>query len=170
MDKKLAAGSKMPEISVPRVGGGSVDIGGDGKWQLAIVYRGQHCPLCMKYLTRLNELVAEGAIGDVDIAVVSADDEGQAKGVVDKLELTFPVGHSLTVDQMREMGLYISHPRSEQETDHDFPEPGLFVVNDQGTIQIIDISNAPFARPDLDGILRGIMFGREKGYPIRGTA
>jgi len=170
LEKKLAAGSTMPEIEVPQIGGGTVKFGGSGKWQLAIVYRGQHCPLCMKYLTQLNDLIADGSVGDIDVAVASADSEAQAQGVVDKLELTFPVGHSLSLDQMRELGLYVSNPRSEQETDHDFPEPGLFVVNEQGNIQIIDISNAPFARPELGGILRGIMFGREKGYPIRGTA
>ena len=36
-------------------------------------------------------------------------------------------------------------------------------------IQIIDISNAPFARPDLNGVLKGLKFIQEKQYPIRGT-
>jgi hypothetical protein len=36
-------------------------------------------------------------------------------------------------------------------------------------VQIVDISNAPFARPDLDGILRGIKRIQELNYPIRGT-
>ena len=40
----------------------------------------------------------------------------------------------------------------------------------QGRLQIIDISNAPFARPDLDGLLNGLKFIQEKDYPIRGTA
>jgi len=70
---------------------------------------------------------------------------------------------------MRALGLYISAPRSPQETDRPFPEPALFVVNPQGNIQIIDISNAPFARPDLNGVLKGLKFIQEKQYPIRGT-
>jgi hypothetical protein len=35
---------------------------------------------------------------------------------------------------------------------------------------MFDISNAPFARPDLNGILKkGVKFIQEKRYPIRGT-
>ena len=34
-----------------------------------------------------------------------------------------------TVEQMQQLGVYISHPRSPQETDHPFAEPGLFVIN-----------------------------------------
>jgi hypothetical protein len=70
---------------------------------------------------------------------------------------------------MQRLGLYISEPRSPQETDRPFAEPGLFVVNPQGSIQIVDLSNAPFARPELGGIARGIGFVQEKGYPVRGT-
>src|SRR5216683_4256925 len=61
--------------------------------------------------------------------------------------VALPVGHSLTLDQMRALGLYVSKPRSAQETDRPFPEPGLLVVNSEGKVQIVDISNAPFARP-----------------------
>lgn len=65
--------------------------------------------------------------------------------------------------------LYISDPRSPQETDRPFAEPGLFLVNPQGNAQIIDVSNAPFARPDLQMILNGIKTIIEKSYPVRGT-
>lgn len=71
---------------------------------------------------------------------------------------------------MGALGLYISDPRSEAETDHQFPEPGLFLVNPEGKAHIIDVSNAPFSRPDLEGIASAVAFIQEKGYPIRGTA
>jgi hypothetical protein len=44
----------------------------------------------------------------------------------------------------------------------------VFVINPQGQAQIIDISNAPFARPDLKSLLGGLQFVIAKGYPIRG--
>ena len=75
----------------------------------------------------------------------------------------------MTPDQMRALGLYISEPRSAQETDRPFAEPGLFVVNPEGNVQIVEISNAPFARPDLAGILHGIKVIQERNYPVRGT-
>jgi len=71
---------------------------------------------------------------------------------------------------MQQLGLYISAPRSEQETDHNFAEPGLFVINEQGLLQAINISNTPFLRPELDVIVRGLTFVRSQDdYPIRGT-
>lgn len=72
---------------------------------------------------------------------------------------------------MQQLGLYISHPRSAQETDHPFAEPGLFVVNEKGQVQVLDISNGPFVRPELGILLSGLGFIRnpENNYPIRGT-
>ena len=43
------------------------------------------------------------------------------------------------------------------------------MVTPEGKVQIVEISNAPFARPDLDGILHGIKVIQERKYPIRGT-
>ncbi len=73
--------------------------------------------------------------------------------------------------KVRELGLYISHPRSPEETDRPFPEPGVFIVNDKGKAQVIDLSNAPFARPELEMVLHGLEYIRdpEENYPIRGT-
>ena len=77
--------------------------------------------------------------------------------------------YGMDVPTMQRLGIYISEPRSVQETDHRFPEPALFVVNKDGVLQLVDIANAPFLRPDLDRLLRGVGFIIEKGYPIRGT-
>jgi hypothetical protein len=70
---------------------------------------------------------------------------------------------------MKTLGLYISDPRSPQETDRPFSEPGLFVINADGAVQIVDVSNAPFARPELKGVANGIKFVRGNDYPVRGT-
>ena len=61
-------------------------------------------------------------------------------------------------------------PRSPEETDRPFAEPAVFVINPQGEVQIVDISNAPFARPDLKSLLEGSKLVIGKGYPIRGRA
>ena len=45
------------------------------------------------------------------------------------------------------------------------PQRGLLVVNSQGNVQIVDISNAPLASPDLNGILKDVKFIES----IRGT-
>ncbi len=105
-----------------------------------------------------------------DIVALSGDPREKAEAEVSEEGWSFAVGYGLTPDQMRALGLYISEPRSAQETDRPFPEPGLFVLNPEGRLQIIDISNAPFARPDLQEILSGLKVVQDKNYPIRGTA
>jgi len=167
---KLAAGSQFPAFSLQKVGGGEVKIGGDGAWQLLVVYRGKHCPLCRKYLKILDGLLDEFGTAGVAVNVISGDPREKAEAEAAEEGWRFPVGYGLTLDQMRALGLYVSTPRSPQETDRPFPEPGLFVVNPDGDAQIVDISNAPFARPELGNILNGLKMIKERNYPIRGTA
>ena len=89
---------------------------------------------------------------------------------MDTLAVSFPIAYGLTQQQMKQLGLYISSPRSEQETDHNFAEPAMFVVNEQGILQAVNISNAPYLRPELDVVVRGLKFIKEQNnYPIRGT-
>jgi peroxiredoxin len=168
--EKLRAGSAMPAISVPKVGGGQIRIGNSGGWQMVVAYRGKHCPICRTYLKGLDGLYDEFRSGGTEVVAISGDAKEKAESETAEEGWRFPVGYGLTADQMRLLGLYISEPRSPQETDRPFPEPGLFVVNPQGQAHIIDISNAPFARPDLRGVLNGLKFIKEKSYPIRGTA
>jgi peroxiredoxin len=136
---------------------------------MLVVYRGKHCPLCKKYLETLDGLYDELKSAGVTVAAVSADTREKAEADVAAEGWRFPVGYGLTTAQMRTLGLYISEPRSAQETDRPFAEPGLFVVNPEGRVQIVDISNAPFSRPDLAAILSGIKLIKERSYPIRGT-
>lgn len=171
MPEKLAAGGEVPTITLDKVGGGSVTVGGARPgWQVVVVYRGKHCPICKRYLTGLKDLVAGYADAKAEVVAVSGDPQEKAEAFMAEIQPNFPVGYGLSVADMRRLGLYVSHPRSPQETDRPFAEPGLIVVNPDGKAQIVDFSNVPFSRPDLGAILNGLKFIQEKGYPIRGTA
>ena len=168
----LAAGSAFPKLDVAKLGGGTLTLGvprGGHDWQLVIVYRGLHCPLCKKYLAQLQEMEADFNAAGVDVVAVSGDPEPKAQAMADEKELTLSIGFGLSVEEMNTLGVYVSDPRSPKETDRPFPEPGLFVVNGDGNIQMVDVSNAPFLRPELQGVLNGIKFIRANDYPIRGT-
>lgn len=169
LSMKLTAGAPMPAITLPKVGGGDLSTAGGEGWRLFVVYRGKHCPLCKIYLKTLDGLCDEFASAGVGIVALSGDPEEKAAMEVQEEGWRFPVGYAMSVAQMRDLGLYVSEPRSAQETDRPFPEPGLFLVNPAGQVQIVDVSNAPFARPDLAGILRGAKMIQERQYPIRGT-
>ena len=171
MPAKLKAGTAMPQMKLAKLGGGTAEIGGKrDKWQLVVVYRGRHCPICKRYLTSLNGLVEGFHDLNTEVIAVSADPKEKAEADKKDLDLGFEVAYDLSLDQMRALGLYISNPRSPQETDRPFSEPGIFIVNPEGQAQVIDISNAPFARPDLNGILNGLKITQERGYSARGTA
>lgn len=166
---KLAAGAAFPKLTWPKVGGGTLDIAAMPGWRLLAVYRGKHCPICKRYFKTLDGLLDDFKAAGVAVAAVSADPKEKAEADVAEHAWRFPVGYGLTIDEMRTLGLYISSPRSPQETDRPFAEPGLFLVNPDGNAQIIEISNAPFARPDLQMILNGVRTIIEKSYPVRGT-
>lgn len=150
---KLAAGAPLPSMSWKGATGGIVDPSSRPGWRLLIVYRGKHCPLCKAQLDTLNGMVDEFKSAGVEVCVASADPREEAEAQVKENGWTFPVGYDLSVEQMRALGLYVSDPRSPQETDRPFAEPGLFVINPQGLVQIVAVSNAPFARPDLKSVL-----------------
>jgi len=175
LSQKTPAGAQFPEISVAKLGGGNLTLGvpqGGRDWQLVVVYRGKHCPMCTTYLKKLETLLPEFYALGVDVVAVSADPEGKASDQIALVQPSFPVGFDLSrLDQMHELGLYVSDPRSAEEHDRPFAEPGIFVVNADGQVQVTDISNAPFARPDLKTLLGGLRFIRnpENNYPIRGT-
>lgn len=163
------SGGTLPEITLATAGGGSIAFGGQGRWQMLVVYRGRHCPLCKKYLKTLDALYDQYRESGIEVIAVSADPLDKAVADVAEFGWRFPVGVALSRDQMSTLGVYVSEPRSPQETDRPFPEPGVFVVNASNRLQIVDISNAPFARPDLAALLSGIRLVMERNYPIRGT-
>ncbi len=170
--KKLMAGCDFPQVKVMSLEGGELDISSPGDaydWRVLIVYRGKHCPLCTKYLNNLEGFKNKLHELNIDLVAVSGDSKQQLETHLQKLTVSFPLYYGLTIEQMKQLGLYISHPRSEQETDHPFPEPGLFVINENGSLQVVDISNNPFARPSIESLVSGLEWIRKNDYPIRGT-
>lgn len=172
---KLAAGAAFPALEVRALSGETVDISrptGEADWQMVVVYRGQHCPMCTKFLNALAGFRQRLLDIGIDIAAVSGDSKDQLESHLERLDVNFPLHFGLSEAQMQGLGLYVSIPRSPQETDHNFPEPGLFVVNGNGELQVVDLSNNPFSRPDLEILVGGLEWIRnpDNNYPIRGTA
>lgn len=171
---KLNAGADFPKIVLQDAEGNPHELsqptqGAD--WKMVVVYRGRHCPMCTKFLNKLEAYKERLLAIGIDIIAVSGDSLEQLQSHLKKLNVTYPLTYGLNIEQMQELGLYISHPRSEKETDHPFAEPGLFVINDSGRVQVVDQSNNPFARPELEVLVGGLEWIRnpENNYPIRGT-
>lgn len=172
MNTALQPAMKMPELIVNDHNNNTVDISQrqtDLPWKMIVVYRGVHCPLCTKQLNTLATMKDEFTQAGVELAAVSADSHAQLNSHLEQLDVNFPLYSGLTLKQMTTLGTYISEPRNENETDHPFSEPAIYILNQNNQLQIVDKSNAPFSRPDLGTLLSGINFIRDNNYPVRGT-
>ena len=167
---KPIAGSILEPMSFPKLGGGSITVGGSKEnWTLCIIYRGKHCPRCKKYLNILNDMRTQWADAGFDIVVVSADTQEKAQSDQAEFGWDFDLGYALNEEQMRTLGLYVTEPLSAGESDRRFAEPGTYVIRPDGSIVLIAISNGPSARPDLAELLDGMIFTKNNDRPPRGT-
>lgn len=170
----LSPGEVFPSIILPLLDGGRVDIAkptGKHDWKLVLVYRGKHCPLCTNYLLELeSNRIAFSNIG-IDVIAVSADSEARAIAQLGEIDTTYPVAYGLSQKQMKSLNLYISGPQNGMDVEGPFAEPGLFIINHDGKLQLVDTSNVPFSRPNLGNIAAGMKWLRSQTqeFPINGT-
>jgi hypothetical protein len=108
---KIQAGATMPTLTVPKVGGGEITIGSSAGWQMVVVYRGKHCPICRTYLKTLDRLLDDFHEIGTEVIAVSGDPQERAESEAAEEGWRIPIGYGLCVDQMRVLGLYISEPR-----------------------------------------------------------
>ncbi|MGB1234872.1 MAG: redoxin domain-containing protein [Planktomarina sp.] len=168
---KPQVGKAVAPFTLPLVGSNeTVTIGGTkDRWSMLFVYRGKHCPRCKRFLNKLNAVLSDWT-EHMDVVVTSADTA--EKAAADKAEFgwNFDLTYGLSEPQMRDLGLYVTTPLSEAETDKNFAEPGAFAMRPDGTLMLVDISNGPAARPDLEEFLDGMIFNITNDRPVRGTA
>lgn len=171
MSQKLMPDSQAPALSLPLVGGGTWRLADQTpeNFTMIIVYRGLHCPVCKMYLGKLNGLVDKAAEAGVNVVVASMDPEDRATQAKADWGLNnLDVAYGMTVDDVRNWGLYLSTAFKEGENDQ-FAEPGLLWVRPDGRLYLIDISNMPWSRPDVEFLLSKVQFAMDNNYPARGT-
>lgn len=166
-----AVGEAIAPFDLPCVGSSETrTIGGPSeRWTMLFVYRGRHCPRCKRFLNKLNAVLSDWT-AHMNVIVASADSAEKAAADQAEFGWTFDLCHDLSVPQMRALGLYVSSPLSEAETTAMFAEPGAFALRPDGTLMLVDISNGPAARPDLEELLDGMIFNITNDRPVRGTA
>lgn len=172
---KLLPGSNFPDIDVKLTPSKTFSLGStineDADWQMVIVYRGAHCPLCTKFLNTLEDYKYLFLDLGIELIAISADRHKQLEQHKEDLNVGFTLGYGLSLADMDKLGVYQSVPRNEHETDHVFSEPALFIINRDKTIIAVDISNNPFSRPEVNTLYEGLKWAKnpENNYPIRGT-
>ena len=167
---KPLVGEPVANTSFPNVAGGEIAIGAaKDRWTMLFVYRGRHCPRCKKFLGKLNAALPAW-LAEMNVVVVSSDTQKSALADKEEFGWNFDLCYGLTEAQMRALGLYVSTPLSDAETTGNFAEPGAFAIRPDGTLMLVDISNGPAARPDLEELLDGMKFNISNDRPVRGTA
>jgi peroxiredoxin len=167
----------VPALSLPTVGGATWSLSDriPQHFTLIVFYRGLHCPVCRAYLSELNRLHAEFSTRGVAVFVASSDSaERAAQAVRDWGLSNLTVGHSLSIDEARRWGLYVSTSRGKTslgiEEPERFSEPGVFLVRADATLYWAAVQTMPFARPHFDEMLKAIDFVLKNDYPARGEA
>jgi len=70
-----------PELNVPTLAHGVFDLHSETpqNFSLIVFFRGLHCPLCIKYLKELGQLLPAFAQRGVSVIAISSDGESRAK-------------------------------------------------------------------------------------------
>jgi len=164
--------TKAPELAVESLG--------DGEWRLSeqrpdaftmvVFYRGLHCPICTQYIAELDQRLDEFTSRGVGVLAVSGDDEDRARRSKEDWGLErLTVGYGLAPETMRDWGLFVSRGIKDGEPQQ-FNEPGLFLVQPDGTLFLEALNSMPFGRPKFDDIRDGIDFVTDNDLPARGEA
>ena len=162
---------KTPEIEINLVN--------DTKWKLSeqtpenfvmiLFYRGKHCPICKKQLEELQRKLDKFTEKGVNVIAISTDTEEVAKATYDEWDIAnIPVGFEFPIEEARKWGLFIS--KGIKKEPEYFCEPGLFLIQPDGTLYWESIQSMPFGRPNFNDVLAGIEYINNEGYPARGEA
>lgn len=166
-----------PALQLPLLDGSDWDLHSQSpeRFSLLVFYRGLHCPKCRLQLQELTRTAAEFAQFGIAPIAISSDTPERAAQARDEWELSgFPIAHSLSIEQARDWGLYISSSRGKTSLGIEepalFSEPGLFLIQPDGTLYAAMIQTMPFARPLLRELLATLPFIIDNDYPARGEA
>mgnify|MGYP006156850751 FL=1 len=171
MSQKLMPDSQAPALSLPLVGGGTWTLANQSpkNFTMVIFYRGLHCPVCKMYLEKLNNLIDMAAEAGVAVVAASMDPKDRAIQTKAEWDLSnIDLAYGATPEDVHNWGLYVSTAFKEAENAQ-FAEPGLFWVRPDGRLYLIDISNMPWSRPDVEFLLSKVQFAMDNNYPARGT-
>ena len=168
----LKPGQKVPEIELPLTIDAKFHLSKQEpeNFTMLVFYRGKHCPICKRYLEEIGGRLSDFTDRGINVFAISMDSEERAMVAHDDWDThDLPLVYDLSEEQAREWGLYISEKRPDSEEPDKFSEPGLFLLRPDMSLFFAVTQSAPFTRPPLDELLKGLDFVMEKDYPARGT-
>ncbi len=161
-----------PPLVARLAGGGLYDLRREQPklFSMIVFYRGLHCQQCNNYLVELDGLLHEFEKRGVSAVAVSCDEPGRGERTRADWGLkNLRVAYGISPREARDWGLFLTEGRPRKEGLSEPPvccEPGLFLVNADGTLFFSAVQNMPFARPRFRDLIDGFKFLFDKGYFI----
>lgn len=150
----LADGDLFPPVPVTLLDGSTVDAADTvpaGKYGVVLFYRGSWCPFCNAQLRAFQRALPQLDEVGATVLAVSVDDQATTTALVDKLKLSFPVGHSADAHKLAEItGAFIHQ-------DPLFVQSTGFVIGPDGRVVVSVYSSGAIGRllpEDVIGLVR----------------
>jgi peroxiredoxin len=153
----LNAGSAFPDLTLDLTDGRSVRVREElaGTFGVVLIYRGSWCPYCNAQLRAFQRAQDSLATLGVKVVALSVDDEATTKGLVDKLRLTFPVGHSADAHAVAEATGAFVNP------DPVYLQSTGFVLDPTGTVVVSVYSSGAIGRLVPEDVIGLVKYVRE---------
>jgi hypothetical protein len=160
----------MPALEAHLVGGGEWRLAEEhpAKLALLVFYCGLRCPICRRWLGKLERLVPRFVEHGVSVIALSCDAREAAERAKRDWKLAeLRVGYGVEPEDARKAGLYLSREDSRLYT-----EPAILAVRpEEGTLYAAWVQSQPHARPRFAEVLAGIEGMLAHGLPApRGGA
>ncbi len=149
----------FPDLAIPAVGGGTLNVPGDlaGDYGLILIYRGQWCPFCNEQIAAFAEASEALAQAGIKVVAFSADDEETTCAFAEKHGVTFRMGHSADVATVvAATGAYDSRSAAAGH----FLESTGFVLAPDGTVLNVTYSSRAIGRLAPRDVVRLVTFMR----------
>ncbi|MCR6489801.1 peroxiredoxin family protein [Amycolatopsis sp. OK19-0408] len=155
----LHPGDAFPEITATTVDGATHPVPSElrGHFGVVLFYRGSWCPYCNAQLRSFERAAAKLAELDIKVVALSVDDEPTTKELVDKLRLSFPVGHSADAKALQDaMGAFVNQ-------DPVYLQSTGFVLDPSGTVLVSVYSGGAIGRLVPEDVIGMVRYVSEQG-------
>ena len=161
---------KVPEIKVKTLQGKEWVLSRQKpkRFTLIVFYRGHHCVVCRHYIHDLAIRLPEFEKRGINVIAISSNSKEKALQSQNEWHTeNLIIGYDFSVDEAKELGLFISKAMDEKEPDFFF-EPAIFLISADGTLFSLAVQSIPFARPHFKDILESLDYIIRENYPPRG--
>ena len=153
MTALLAPGDAFPDLSVPRVGGGRINLPEElaGAYGVVLFYRGSWCPYCNAQLRAFERASQSLAEAGGRVVALSVDGEATTAALIERHGLTMPIGYGADATAISAVtGAFV-------DSEDGYLQSTGFLLDPSGEVAISVYSSGAIGRlvpEDVVGMLR----------------